>query len=249
MLCWVARMPGQASILCYKGVPLATPVFDEPAIAHFRWLKRIACTLAVLIVLLILSRLWWGWIAERRFQAEIAAIRARGEPALLADFVDPQIPEEENAATHVRRAFDISPRPAGAISLSHWAARSVKDTRMLQQWVHENKRALVHLQSARECAHVSCQSDYRSISRDDVDNDFCLRANRLFDLLKTAALLAHYEAADDASAIQRIRDMMLLARTIDCEPEWYRHRFARGVRATCAHTLTMDIIPTLQLLV
>ena len=50
-------------------------------------------------------RLIWGWDANRRLQRAIAEIQARGEPIFPADFVMPQVPDEQNYLTYLKQAI------------------------------------------------------------------------------------------------------------------------------------------------
>lgn len=83
--------------------PAAPPVFaddDLPYPPRFWWLKRLTITGGILLVALVLLRLWWGWEANRRLQAEIAKYRAAGEPVFAEEFdaaLD-AVPDEDNAA-------------------------------------------------------------------------------------------------------------------------------------------------------
>ncbi|HOO16374.1 MAG: hypothetical protein KBH81_00180 [Phycisphaerae bacterium] len=66
--------------------------------ARFWWLKRLACDAVIMLVVLLAVRLWWGWEAQRRFDAAIAKCRAAGEPVLVDDFLIAPLPDDENAA-------------------------------------------------------------------------------------------------------------------------------------------------------
>lgn len=61
-------------------------------------LKRALLVLGLVVVSLAVLRRVWGWEATRRLQAKIAEYRAVGGPILLGDFVQPPIPDEDNAA-------------------------------------------------------------------------------------------------------------------------------------------------------
>ncbi len=80
---------------------------SEP-IAHpprFWWLKRLAAVGILLFASLLALRLWWGRIAQNRFDAEIAAAHSRGEPITFEDFQDPNPPpDDQNAAAQLKAA-------------------------------------------------------------------------------------------------------------------------------------------------
>ncbi|MCH9001442.1 MAG: hypothetical protein IIC02_02620 [Planctomycetes bacterium] len=68
-----------------------------PIPPRYWWLKRISIGVGVLLVAVVFLRLWWGWEADRRLQAEIDRIIAAGEPFYPEDYIE-IIPDEQNAA-------------------------------------------------------------------------------------------------------------------------------------------------------
>ena len=84
---------------------------DYPYPPRFWWLKRIVAASVLFIAFFAGLMWWWSYEADRRMAAEIAAIRARGEPALYEDFDVPPVPDEDNAALSLESA-------ARAISLT-----------------------------------------------------------------------------------------------------------------------------------
>ncbi|MBI4718350.1 MAG: hypothetical protein HY763_11130 [Planctomycetes bacterium] len=86
---------------------LAASAVDDsaPYPPRYWWLKRIALATALLFAGLVALRLWWGWEANRRLAAEIARIRAAGEPILPEDFYPPAVSDDENAAKLYEAAF------------------------------------------------------------------------------------------------------------------------------------------------
>lgn len=88
---------------------------DPPPIpARFRWLKR--CTLAALVLMTLLLglRAYWGHVWHSRFQAELQAIRDRGEPIDLADFNPPPVDDADNGAVWLRKAMAAWPNVPGS---------------------------------------------------------------------------------------------------------------------------------------
>ena len=63
-----------------------------------RWWKRLGLGFLLLIALAILVNGVMSWRVERQVQSRIAAIRAAGEPASIAELAPHPIPESENAA-------------------------------------------------------------------------------------------------------------------------------------------------------
>lgn len=72
-----------------------------------RFWKRLAIGLAMLVAVALIANGFMAWQTERRLQAKIAAIRAAGDPASIADLAPPPIPDEENVAAILER---IRPR-------------------------------------------------------------------------------------------------------------------------------------------
>ena len=71
-----------------KSKPERSATDGEPVPPRYWWLKRILVAVGVLVLLLVVFRLWWGWEAQRRLDAKIAEVSrrrsagdARGFPA------------------------------------------------------------------------------------------------------------------------------------------------------------------------
>ena len=71
----------------------------KPIPIRCRWLKRLLVCGGLLLLVLVAVRLWWGWEAHRRFQAEIDKCLAADEPMFPEDFnpIEP-VPDDRNAA-------------------------------------------------------------------------------------------------------------------------------------------------------
>ena len=96
----------------------------EPIPPRYWWLKRIALAAGFLFVALFALRLWWGWEANRRLQAEIDKIIAKGEPIYPEDF-DPKedIPDDQNAARFLRNAEQAINLTLLSLGECHYAFR------------------------------------------------------------------------------------------------------------------------------
>ena len=85
--------------------PAATALAPErPIPPRFWWLKRISLVVGLLVLLTPCVQVWWGHEVQSHYDARFAAYRAAGEPATLQDLLRPEIPDEDNAAYHLRRA-------------------------------------------------------------------------------------------------------------------------------------------------
>lgn len=68
-----------------------------------RWWKRFAIGVAIVVALALIANGVMAWWTEHRLQTRIAAIRAAGDPASIADLAPEPIPDDENAAAILKR--------------------------------------------------------------------------------------------------------------------------------------------------
>ncbi len=76
----------------------------RPYPPRWRWAKRVAVLLGVVAVGVAVSYVWWAHEAQRQLDAEIAAIKARGERWEPADFAEPALAPADNAVEHFKAA-------------------------------------------------------------------------------------------------------------------------------------------------
>jgi hypothetical protein len=67
-------------------------------------LIRIGIVAGVIVVILLAIDAYFIWTNGARLDAQLAELRAAGEPTSLEDLTRPPIPPEKNAATYLRRA-------------------------------------------------------------------------------------------------------------------------------------------------
>lgn len=66
------------------------------------------CFFGLLVLFIVASaggRVWWGWYADRQYQAVVDRIRARGEPVTWAEMKPPSIPDDQNAVEVYKRVL------------------------------------------------------------------------------------------------------------------------------------------------
>jgi hypothetical protein len=68
-----------------------------------RTVKRWAIGAAILIALALIANGFMVWLTDHRLQTRIAAIRAAGNPASIADLAPKPIPDDQNAAVYLER--------------------------------------------------------------------------------------------------------------------------------------------------
>lgn len=105
--------------------PLADPfepTTDDSAVPippRYWWLKRIVAACAVFVAALVGIRIWWGHVADARFQAQIDEYRAAGQPIYPEDFDSDFVEEKDNAAAALQEAvaaLDIASDSADIIA-------------------------------------------------------------------------------------------------------------------------------------
>jgi hypothetical protein len=108
------------------------------------------CIASLLLILFGLDFLW-GWTVQTRLEAEIAAIRARGEPIDEKDFQPTQIPDSQNAAWYYQQAENA----ANWVDFKNWdwwtVVQTNDDLAQLSDTLEKNKAALDWVGRARDC--------------------------------------------------------------------------------------------------
>jgi len=176
-------------------------------------------------VLLAGLRAWWGWEAERRLSQRVAAYRAAGQPVLSEDFALPPISDEKNAAVALRQASALLGKlPDTPVPFSNLLVPDVQAQHrdFVAQFLHDQTEALRLLRAARDCQAAR----WGTVLASPVI-DVCLRdvgwQRDLAKLLMLTAIHRH-QTADDAEAVESIRDMLALARHVeDGEPFLMTH--------------------------
>ncbi len=86
---------------------------DIAARSIARWVRRVAISIVVLLVIAVVLRFWWGHSAQQRLDSLLAQYRAAGEPISIADFQPPEVPDDQNAALLLSRAVaQLPPCPS-----------------------------------------------------------------------------------------------------------------------------------------
>ena len=200
---------------------LADIELDYPYPPRFRWLKRLLLTALALLLMLIVLRLIWGQIIHRRLAAEIARIRAAGEPIMPEDFVQKPMPDEDNAAFYIRRAFNslkLSPAQAKYLKDRDASSRlfnppsiSSTDLALAKSIKDACAPALADIRRARACSGASWRVRLISpVNRNydglGVPGESIGNVRRLL----TTMCAYEHEIGDDSAALEIVRDMLSL---------------------------------------
>ena len=126
--------------------------------------------LVIAILVMIPSILVLGTIAvvERRLDAELAKIEARGEPIAFEDIVPPPVPDEENGAVELVRAFamrpDADPRDSDILGVDTSAVRPITISGEDDGWLYMQTDRRFETMSAEELQRLrSLLSKYEPI--------------------------------------------------------------------------------------
>jgi hypothetical protein len=191
---------------------------------------------------------WW---VQRQLDADLARLRAAGEPVVAADLWGDPVSDDRNASLDYKAAGPLidERRPAW----DRWNHSQQGDYRIpltpaeretVQSVVADNGPALARVAAAREkvCGpwRDSLAPPYLAASR-----QFDLNAvRRLASLLKLATLSAHSDG-DDRRALAYLLDLCRLGDSAEWRPTLGGHMVAVGIWAVAIDTVGL-IAPDLQ---
>ena len=196
------------------------------------WLKRIAAAVGGLLLATAGLRVWWGYEAERRLAACLAAYRAAGEPIAVENLAVPPAPDEENGALYLQRAARRIKKPAEltqreyehVYDYDYWPASADA----LRQVVRANAEALALVRQAREQTRANwgyqlVSPTVRMMGSNPGD------AHSVARLAIAAARCAHADGNDDA-AVAYLRDVLGVGRHMrELEPRVWGYHAQQGV--------------------
>jgi hypothetical protein len=209
----------------------------EPGRPRRRWGRRLLVALLVLVLVPVV----WHWQAGRRAKrglaAEMAACRAAGEPATVDElnrWPGLRSGEGENLVTLLRDALPIDQNTAA------WRAATDSlnppplgddEAAALAAVVAANAAALLTLDAAAAAGRIDWEPAYKSpLAQNIILSPHLNRHRALVNLLRAAALLAHHRG-DDAEALRRVDQVLLVSRALDHQPFLVHHLTAVGCGA------------------
>ncbi len=185
-----------------------------PVPPRYWWLKRIALASAFLLAALVGLRLWWGWEANRRLQAEIDRIIAAGEPIYPEDF-DPKeaIPDEQNAArllVEANEAVNLTSEQQGL--LEEVVGNSKEQVEEVRGIVEGNAEALTLVRRARGLPTTDWDLRIRTPA---IETSLpALSGHRQLAKLMYLASWHRHVVGNDNEAIETVRDGLAQSRSI-----------------------------------
>ncbi len=188
----------------------------EPIPPRYWWLKRIGLGVGVLLIALVALRLWWGWEANRRLQAEIDRIIAAGEPIYPEDF-DPKedIPDDQNAARFLLQAasaINLTTDQKKLVEESHVDSAAVREhSEEVLAIIEGNAQVFDLLRRARGVSSadwgVSSHTPFAAFS---AILPVLTGQRQLAKLLHLGAL-QHHLSGDDGDAVGKLRDLLAIS--------------------------------------
>jgi hypothetical protein len=214
-----------------------------------RWLLLVAATG---LIALVPAYFLWTRSLERQLDDQVAALRAAGEPILLADLTAPTIPPEQNTVIHLRRAASTlsPPNPPGG---GTWQQLANNDFNLpmtdeaaaqVRAAVDENSSVLDDVAQATTKPAVDWQITFTSPGISILLPDLNYQRS-LAMFLKAAALDAHLRG-DDAAAVTRIRHTLYQAKAVGRHPMLIGYMVAAGI-GSIACNASEQIAPDLRI--
>jgi hypothetical protein len=223
-----------------KSTPIEEPAGEYPP--RYWWLKRILLACAIVLVLLCLMQWWWWHAAQARLDANIAKLRAAGEPASVADLQEPTLRDADNAAYYLKLAaakispkFD-SPANSNAIFNDNVFPYSPTWFAMEQAAVANSGSFAADLREARR--HPRAQWTHLTSPLMNVLLPHLNQCRMLANHACDYAMLLHFQG-DDAEAMEILRDVFAQADAVDQEPFLVSHLVAGGIRVLASNRLQL----------
>lgn len=216
------------------------PTYPYPP--RFWWFKRLALLGLLLVIGVACLRVWWGRVATRELNRAVATLRARGEPVWASEFQPGDVHDDRNAAAALRDAFaainpNAQPPSATNLTYRHYPPFPPRWHQLADQAVEKNAAALKLARDARQRPKVEwnlriAQPAFATLLPQ------LNQARELAHLLGDAAIHDHL-AGDEPEAIERIRDMIALARAVDEQPFIVSHLVARGITSLAYYRVAL----------
>lgn len=177
----------------------------------WKWLLK--CALPCSAVVLIAAGAWtyWSYEANRRVDATIADLRAKGRALCWADLKYDGVPDEQNAATHLRAAWAAYVATTPTPFYARPAAGTPAWQTMAQAEVTANASALALARKARQFDRVCWAKPAPGATLPPIPqftnvSNFCR-------LLHAAAIL-HHQQGQETEAVECWRDIEHMQRMI-----------------------------------
>ena len=237
-----------------RGQPEAEAPAHAPAIAPAKPRRRLRWWrwAGVALLFVALSYLWSlceRYMARQQLNAAVAARAAHGEPVLPADFPVRPVPDDQNAAFFLRRAMSHAELTGADETvldeiLKFESSPSPSDLYLMGEIIDRHKLAFDDLAQAQRCGQIAwgVRPDQMVLTG---NLEQLNGAKTLTMFLAAAARYAHLQH-QDAAAVERVRWMLLVNRSVDREGPVTAHLVAIGVCALasqCVREMALEFDP------
>lgn len=216
----------------------------------FRRLRRFVLLAGTIGI--VFGSIWvsWNHEANRRLQARLDAIAARGEPVRIEQLSrDEPLDEDDNAARTFNLAASLidsaNPTPRQSrFDFVDYPPFSRRWHRLMDRAIVADADALATARSARS----QCEADWDTDAANPLwglSRPYLGEMRNLANLLGDAALYAHLHG-DDFEALERARDARHLSRVLAAQPVLVDHLVSIGIDAL-AMTQLQVVAPGLKI--
>ncbi|MCH7596425.1 MAG: hypothetical protein IID35_07685 [Planctomycetes bacterium] len=221
-----------AASLTQESIAVAVP-------PRYWWLKRLLIGGGVLLLALLVLRTWWGFVAQRRLDAQIAVYVARGEPIYPEDFDTEPIPDDQNAAKFLKdaaAALNLTMEQNDNVGQWYRHAEKVADhLDEIRKMVDAHAPALQLLRKARHAPLTNWDTKFRTPVMSTMLP--FLSAQRMLAKFVWLGIVMKHQTGDDAAAVELLRDVTAQAKIMDRHPLLISHLVAIAIDALAVNAI------------
>ncbi len=194
----------------------------KPIPPRYWWLKRLSIAGGCLLVALIVLRVWWGWEAGRRLQAEIDKYIAAGEPVFIADFEAQlaEVPDDQNAAILIEEAGSlavfVTADGVDSEDYTYDHEKVAKDLDNVRKLMAANARSLALVREARSRPLAAWKHGLDVQSRAATGRSW--GGYRQISKMLRLATSFHYHNGNHAEVVEAIEDQIFLSEALQADP-------------------------------
>ena len=211
------------------------------------WRSRSLRALALLVLLMLALRLAWGWHAARKLSRQLADLQRAGHPIRLEDLTFAPVNNQENAwLLHTQAAAALT-----AIQSPGYSNLEFRDyppyppawMKMAEASETAHRQSFALARQARALPRAALRA--RVISLANIMTPGFTQARHLATTIADGATYSHLRG-DDAEAIERVRDVLHIARALRHDEILVSQLVAIGIDGVAIHRAQI-IAPGLRL--
>lgn len=220
---------------------------EAETLQPFQWLRRIVVGSLITLALLLVLRLIAAHVAERRWQATAARLRAAGVALDITELQPPAIPNEQNTAWYLRQAAGLIDAKEGGPRSSNYTSIELGQKPPYNPLWHQladaseqaNVATFQIARRAREHTKVDWAVTYASpvftILLPHLNGSRAL-ANTLADGAERAFI-----EGDSAEGVERLRDIVHLSDALVDQPFTVTALVAAGIDGLAVQALSQHV--------